>query len=171
MPVGQECYNEHTLTAEENAATLMALRSAFCLPVMLAFFLAVFDLYHVYTQTNWSCIRDAGAHASLVGFALLRAINSYFPSTLLPYAMVVVLQQGIYRVSAGVVSWTLDGLMFWSAVYFALYAVYIVQGGTEPVLSVAMTVATVVFGLSIWLSLDKKVRRASAAWNRLAGKV
>lgn len=89
MLVGQECYNEHTLTAEENAAALMALRSAFRLPVMLAFFLAVFDLYHVYTQTNWSCIGDAGARASLVGFALLRAINSYFPSTLLPYAMVV----------------------------------------------------------------------------------
>lgn len=169
MPVGQECYNEHTLTAEENAAALMALRSAFWLPVMLALLFMAFDLYYVHTQTDYSTL-DAGAIALLYGGAVLRAINSYFPSTLLPYAMVVVLQQGIYRVPAGLAPWKLGGLMFWSAAYLAVYVVYIALGGTEIVLSVALAAATVVFGSGIWLSLDKKVQRAPAAWNRLVGK-
>lgn len=107
MPVEQGSYNDNIL-AESHAAGLMALRSSFCLPVALAALFLIFDIYRVHMQTDYTGM-SAGAVASLYGFALLEAVNNYFPSTLLPFAAFAVLQQGIYRVPAGMARWTLGG--------------------------------------------------------------
>lgn len=166
--MGQECHNDHKLV-ESNAGGFMALRSSFWLPVAFAALFLAFDMYHTYTQMDCNG-KELTEIVSLYGFALLRAINSYFPSTLLPFSMLVVLQQGIYHVSAGVVQWKLGNLLFQAAAFLALYAVYIANDGADVLLVTIMAVATIVFGFSIWLSLDKEVHSAPAAWRRAMGK-
>ena len=156
------------MVIERDAGTLMALRMSFWLPVAFATIFLLFDIYHVYTQTVWTGM-EVKDITSLYGLALLKGVNSYFPSTLLPFAVFAVLQQSIYHVFSGLVLWKLDGLLFWTFGYSALYIVYIAQGGEDLLLTVVLAVFTAVFGFGIWLSLDERVRKAQRTWRTTMG--
>ena len=169
MWVDEAGYNKPGET--QNPNELMALRDAFLVPLILALIFLLFDLYHVYTQP--SCMEDGKSGVanifSLYWWAALRAINSYFPSTLLPFAVFVVIQQGIYKVFAGISRWKLGSLLMAAVFYVALYVVYIVQGSSDPLLVVVLAAVTIFFGFNIWFSLDGKVRGARSAWREIIG--
>lgn len=168
MLESQKRHNNHIM-AESKAGELMALHSSFWLPLAFATLFLIFDMYHVCEHMD--CGEKTTCDVvSAYGFALFHSFNSYFPSTLLPFAIFVVLQQGIYHVYAGVDQWKLGRLMFWAVAYSALYAVYIVEGDASVWLTFVMAVATIVFWFSVWLSLRENVRKAPAAWRRALGK-
>ena len=103
MLESQKRHNNHIM-AESKAGELMALHSSFWLPLAFATLFLIFDMYHVCEHMD--CGEKTTCDVvSAYGFALFHSFNSYFPSTLLPFAIFVVLQQGIYHVYAGVDQW------------------------------------------------------------------
>lgn len=168
MRVGQEENNRSATKAW--VGTLMALRASFWLPVVIAAVFSLIDIYHVYMQYRVTGYVEMKAEQifSLYGMALLRAVNNYFPTALLPFAAVAIAQRLFYGVSSGFALWRLDSLALWTLVYTVFYAVHVAYGSEDPLLSMVLMAVTGAFGFGIWLSLDEEVRRAPSAWRRIA---
>lgn len=178
--MAQAGYNE----IEERVHDLperMAQRTLVLWTFIISGVLVAFELVHFYWDIDWNPKVVNPSYNWNFAFVLalgdqfcrqlLRVLNGYYPSSLLPLGLFAVVQQGIYGVSAGFKVVFLDRIHLVTLLYGMFFAGYILLGaGSFYPLQVVFTVATAAYGANIWCSLRTDVKNAQREWLKFSGR-